>query len=497
MSSGRSLANGGFQVSPVHQHSGRRNRPDRRGTTRVIDPDTHSTGGAVPGRAPIRNSGEHVDTGSGDLKSWLLIIAAMACAVPWFIYLSVGDVVSGPPIMIAIMTGGGILGAAFLLSWAAEVFQLDVSQALALALLALIAVLPEYAVDAVFAWNAASDPTQAAYAVANMTGSNRLLVGFGWGAVVVVAWLRSRGRAKLSRSAAQTTDDGTVVNGVVTLPPEQALELVVLAIASVYSLVIPFKGQIDLFDAGFLVTLFCVYAWATSRLPSGDPHLVGPAATVGKLRPSVRRAVMGALFVFATAVIFMSAHYFADGLVRTGKSFGIDEFVLVQWLAPLASEAPEFLVALLFAWRGLAGAGLRTLISSTVNQWTLLVGTLGVVFRIGQHYAVNPTVGAGLPLDMRQTEELLLTSALSLFALAMIANFELSIRGAAALLGFFLFQLVGAQIVTDRTAFQSVMIASFLTGAVYLISTSRDRREALMRVPSILRSSLGFGTAAR
>ena len=497
MSSGRSLADGGFQVSPVHQHSGRRNRPDRRGTTRVIDPETHSTGGAVPGRSPIRNSSEHVDPGSGDLKSWLLIIAAMACAVPWFIYLSVGDVVAGPPIMIAIMTGGGILGAAFLLSWAAEVFQLDVSQALALALLALIAVLPEYAIDAVFAWNAASDPTQAAYAVANMTGSNRLLVGFGWGAVVLVAWFRSRGRAKLSRNAAQATDDGTVVNGVVTLPPEQALELVALAIASVYSLVIPFKGRIDLFDAGFLVTLFCVYAWATSRLPSGDPHLVGPAATVGKLRPSGRRAVIGAMFVFATAVIFMSAHHFADGLVRTGKSFGIDEFVLVQWLAPLASEAPEFLVALLFAWRGLAGAGLRTLISSTVNQWTLLVGTLGVVFRIGQYYAVNPTVGAGLPLDMRQTEELLLTSALSLFALAMIANFELSIRGAAALLGFFLFQLVGAQIVTDRTAFQSVMIASFLTGAVYLISTSRDRREALMRVPSILRSSLGFGTAAR
>ncbi|NCV23609.1 MAG: hypothetical protein EBV45_16960 [Chloroflexi bacterium] len=159
---------------------------------------------------------------------------------------------------------------------------------------------------------------------------------------------------------------------------------------------------------------------------------------------------MGAMFVFATAVIFLSAHHFADGLVRTGKALGIDEFVLVQWLAPLASEAPEFLVALLFAWRGLAGAGLRTLISSTVNQWTLLVGTLGVVFRIGQHYALNPTSGAGLPLDVRQSEELLLTSALSLFALAMIANFDLSIREAGALLGFFLFQLVGAQIATYR-----------------------------------------------
>ena len=484
-------------MSPVHRHSGRRNRPDRRGNTRAVDPETLGSVGTKTVRTAVSSSSDHASQDSGDLKSWLLIVAAMACAVPWFVYLALGDVVSGPPILIAIMTGGGIVGAAFLLSWAAEVFQLDVSQALALALLALIAVLPEYAVDAVFAWNAASDPSQAPYAVANMTGSNRLLVGFGWGAVVLVAWLRTRSRAKLSRSAAHSTEDGTVVNGVVTLPAEQALELVVLAIASIYSLIIPFKGQIDLFDAGFLVTLFCVYAWATSRLPSEDPHLVGPAATVGKLTPSVRRAVMGAMFVFATTVIFLSAHHFADGLVRTGKALGIDEFVLVQWLAPLASEAPEFLVALLFAWRGLAGAGLRTLISSTVNQWTLLVGTLGVIFRIGQHYALNPTPGAGLPLDVRQTEELLLTSALSLFALAMISNFDLSIREAGALLGFFLFQLVGAQIATDRTAFQSVMIASFITGAVYLIATSRDRRTAIMRVPSILRSSLGFGASPR
>ncbi len=41
--------------------------------------------------------------------------------------------------------------AAFLLSWPAEVFQLDVSQGLALALPALIAILPGYVVDATFA----------------------------------------------------------------------------------------------------------------------------------------------------------------------------------------------------------------------------------------------------------------------------------------------------------------------------------------------------------
>ena len=136
-------------MPPVHRHSGRRNRPVRRGNTRAVDPDTLGSGGPTTGRTAVPSSSDHASPVSGDLKSWLLIIAAMACSVPWFVYLALGDVVSGPPILIALMTGGGIVGAAFLLSWAAEVFQLDVSQALALALLALIAVLPEYAVDAV------------------------------------------------------------------------------------------------------------------------------------------------------------------------------------------------------------------------------------------------------------------------------------------------------------------------------------------------------------
>src|SRR5499426_4337203 len=52
----------------------------------------------------------------------------------------------------AVAFGLAIVGAAFILSWAAEVAQLDISAGLAIAVLALIAVLPEYAVDMVLAW---------------------------------------------------------------------------------------------------------------------------------------------------------------------------------------------------------------------------------------------------------------------------------------------------------------------------------------------------------
>jgi cation:H+ antiporter len=61
----------------------------------------------------------------------------------------------------AIIFGVAILGGAFLLSWAAETAEMDISQGLALAIIAFIAVLPEYAVDFVLAWQAGADPVEA------------------------------------------------------------------------------------------------------------------------------------------------------------------------------------------------------------------------------------------------------------------------------------------------------------------------------------------------
>src|SRR5262249_56165678 len=78
---------------------------------------------------------------------------------------------SAPPEWLAaVIFGVGIVGAAFLLAWGAEALQLDVSQGLALAVLALIAVLPEYAVDFTFPLKAGQDPhPYAPLALANMT----------------------------------------------------------------------------------------------------------------------------------------------------------------------------------------------------------------------------------------------------------------------------------------------------------------------------------------
>jgi cation:H+ antiporter len=358
-----------------------------------------------------------------------------------------------PEWFAAVVFGLGVVAAAFLLAWAAEALQLDVSQGLALALLALIAVLPEYAVDFTFAIKAGEDPDKfAPLALANMTGANRLLIGVGWSMVVVLAaWRMSRIARAHGYKGELDTD--------VTLDRPHAIEIAFLAIATVYSLTLPLKRTLSLFDAVVLVGLFALYVVRISRAPSEEPHLVGPAALIGGLQTTRRRAVVAVMLFFSAAVILVSAEPFAEALVTTGEEFGISTFLLVQWVAPLASEAPELLVAGLFAWRLNTNAGLGALVSSKVNQWTLLVGTLPVVF------AISAGAASGLPIDAVQREELFLTAAQSVFAVAILSNRSISVREAFTLLGLFLGQFVlGAVLPADVRAVERIGF-----GVVYLL----------------------------
>jgi cation:H+ antiporter len=186
-----------------------------------------------------------------------------------------------------------------------------------------------------------------------------------------------------------------------------------------------------------------------------------------------------ALFAASGIVIWVFAEPFAHALVETGTDLGISEFVLVQWLAPLASESPELLVAGLFAWRLNTNAGLGTLVSSKVNQWTLLVGTLPLVF------AIASASRHGLPISDLQREELFLTAAQSFFAVAIMSNLSLSLREAAGLFGLFWAQFIlGALVPNSLHGIERITVA-----ILYLILGSgvllRDRR----RIPRLLRDA--------
>jgi cation:H+ antiporter len=140
------------------------------------------------------------------------------------------------------------------------------------------------------------------------------------------------------------------------------------------------------------------------------------------------------MFVAAGIIVVAAAKPFADGLIASGETLGIDQFLLVQWLAPLSSEAPELIVATIFAWRLRADEGLGMLLSAKVNQWTLLVGSLWVAYTLGGGG------GAPLPLDDRQTEEFLLTTAQALLAFAVLADLRFGLWEAVAIFALFIVQ---------------------------------------------------------
>src|SRR4051812_41771093 len=376
-----------------------------------------------------------------------------------------------PDVVAPVVFGLAILGSAFLLAWAAEVLQLDVSQGLALTVLALIAVLPEYAVDFTFAWKAGENPEKyAPLALANMTGSNRLLIGIGWSMVVLLAaWRMTRA----ARARGYTGEIDTEVH----LERPHAIEIAFLAIATLYSLTLPFKSTLTIFDAVVLISIFVAFVIRVGRSPSEEPHLVGPARAIGALAVARRRTIVGILLAYAAFVIFACAEPFAESLVHLGEQAGISTFLLVQWLAPLASEAPELIVAGMFAWRLNTSAGFGTLLSSKVNQWTLLVGTLPIVF------AISAGVLHGLPLDSLQREELFLTAAQSVFAVAVLVNRSISVREALALFFLFIGQFIlGGIIPADLREFERIAVGIlYLVLAVGIMFQQRKYLKPLVR----------------
>ena len=323
------------------------------------------------------------------------------------------------PLLVAVLSGMDILGASFLLTWACEVAQMDIPQAVAVAVVAFIAVLPEYAVDMYFTWMAGQHPESAYshYAIANMTGANRLLIGVGWSAIVLVF-------------------AGKFHTGV-ALPADKRTDVLFLGLATLYALFIPLKGSLTWIDGLALLGIYIWYICIIARRPVEEEEPEGPAALLAQFAKKVRLRSVIAIFLFSALVIMCNAEPFSESLVASGKLLGINEFLLVQWLAPIASESPEFIIALMFAARGNASLALGSLLSSKLNQWTLLVGMIPGVYA-ASFGSLSPSIN----LDTHQFQEILLTAGQSLFAVALLVDLRLQVREAVWLLVLFAAQLL-------------------------------------------------------
>ncbi len=363
-----------------------------------------------------------------------------------------------PHAYLALLAAIAIAGAALTISWAAEAAQVDVSRSLSLAVLSLITVMPEYAVDIYLSWRAGRNSEYIGLACANMTGGNRLLIGIGWSLTALLAW-HSLKRLKGIKSFSVPLDRG------------MALEISFLSLATLYSFTLPIRRAISPLDALILVGLYCAYISFAARAPKGNVELIGPAQLIASMKPLLRHILVLLLFAFSGFVIFISAEPLSESLRELGKLLGIGEFFMIQWIAPVASEAPELIVASYFALRALPASALTAVISAKFNQWTLLISSLPIV------YSISSGAIKSLPLVELQRSEILLTAAQSLFGCAILMSFDITIGEAALLFTLFAAQLSLPAVLHDPQSvgmMRMVFTMSYISLSVWMLIKQRN-----------------------
>jgi len=311
-------------------------------------------------------------------------------------------------------TAPAILLAALMIAWAAESAQYFVAQGFALAMLAWLQTLPEFAVEAVLAWH-----QQTHLLLANLTGALRLLTGTGWPLIYFTAAFFHRRRT------------GKPLRHIV-LEGHHAVEVMGLLAALLYIPVIAIKGSLTVYDGAVLIVIYAAYLWILGKLPSEDHETIEDLEviprTIVKSRRSRRIFAIGALFIAGGALIYLSAEPFLASLLALSVLAGVPDFVFVQWIAPLVSEFPEMLSTLYWARRSdRAPMALMNMVSSNINQWTLLAAMLPIVYSI--------SLGAITPItfDVKQEMELWLTLGQATIALVFLLNMELMWWEAATL----------------------------------------------------------------
>lgn len=311
-----------------------------------------------------------------------------------------------------------ILIAAVIIAWAAESAQFFIAQGFALAILAWLQTLPEFAVEAVLAWK-----QQVPLLMANLTGALRLLTGFGWPVIYLTAAFnkRRRGEGRLR---------------FIELEKEQCVEVVGLVLPLAYMAFVTAKASLSVYDAAALTLIYVLYLLVLSRMPPEDAEEIHELDTVPRTIVTAPRPwrilAIAALFTSGGLLIYFAAEPFLSSLLAISTAIGIPAFVFVQWVAPMVSEFPE--MASTFYWARTvdkAPMALMNMVSSNINQWTLLPAMLAGV------YAFSVGAPIPIPFDPHQQLELVLTLGQALIGLLFLINMRLAWWEATLMLVFF------------------------------------------------------------
>ncbi len=323
----------------------------------------------------------------------------------------------------ALWTFPSILLSAFLVAWGAEAAQFLISQGLALAILAWLQTLPEFAVEAVIAWEAGRNPERAHLAIANLTGAIRLLLGLGWPMIYFVFAFASRRRSdqRLPR---------------IKLEPEHSIEVMGLVPPLLYFIVVLWRQRIGAIDAVVLIGLYVVYLWILMRNAPREAESLAEAPAVSRWayrQPGWRqKAAIGGLFAVGGGLLYVTAHPFLESMIAVAATLGISQFFLVQWVAPFLSEFPEFVSTFGWARRVThAPMALMNIVSSNINQWTILAAMIPLLY--GFSHMRYYGVWSDFTFDVAQRNELALTLLQTMLGVLLLANMEFDWMDATAL----------------------------------------------------------------
>ncbi len=361
---------------------------------------------------------------------------------------------AGGTALAALWTFPSMLLSAFLVAWGAEAAQFLISQGLALAILAWLQTLPEFAVEAVIAWEAGRNPERAHLAIANLTGAIRLLLGLGWPMIYFVFAFSGRRR-------------GDPHLAPITLQPEHAVEIVGLVPPLLYFVVIVWKQSITWIDALVLLLLYVAYLLVLLRNPPHNVEELADAPRVSqwayRQRGWRRHAAIGALFGGGGLLLYVTAHPFLESMLAVAAMLGISQFVLVQWVAPFLSEFPEKVSAFLWARRVThAPMALMNMVSSNINQWTVLAAMIPLVYGYS-HYQHTGTWSA-FHFDAGQRLEIILTLLQTGLGLVLLANMEFDWFDATALFVLWVVQFLAPHLREEVSVAYALWIVILLVG---------------------------------
>ena len=328
-------------------------------------------------------------------------------------------------LLVAFFTFASVVCTAFLISWAAEASEFSVSRGLALAVVAIVQTLPEFFVEGTIAWKAGQQlAVWEGNVIANFTGANRLLTGLGWPLILITLAVQRRRKPGLGEAGPT----------VVRLRKEQSIEVVFLLISSLWYLVVLLKGTLTILDTVVLGTIFVLYLWLLSKLPSEkeapkEVLAASPLALVELETTRHRALAIGFLFTFSGLVFLVITEPFVDSIARIATQLlgAGSVFFFLQWIAPFLSEFPEKVTAFNWARRvKLAPMALLNLVSSSVSELTVLVAIIPVIFSFSLG-------GVGTIHVSAHSVEILLTMAQSLYACASLLDLEYNMRTGSTL----------------------------------------------------------------